>query len=181
MLIIYFLTLKARHFYLILLPNIDFMNTFKLFLFGLLLTSVATFAQVNNGRYRGNPIDQFHQSQQPKQPSSEEIEEAQTESIDKYMDKLNKALNLDELQFIAIKNEFQSNAKSVNIVMKKEDSQEAKSTEVKALVDKMDANINSYLNKEQREKYEIFKTDMKNGKKDKKDKKNKKKDTSTQE
>lgn len=150
------------------------MNAFKLFLLGLIFTSAATVAQVNNGTFR-NQNNQFQNNQPPKQPTAEEIEEARTESIDKHMAKLKAALNLDELQFIAIKNEFASNAKNVNIVMKKEDSQEDKSKEVKALVDKMEATINSYLNKEQKEKYQVFRANMINGKKDKKDKKKDKK------
>ena len=55
--------------------------------------------------------------------------------------------------------------------MKKEDSPEDKSNEIKALIDKTEVTINSYLNKEQKEKYQIFKTNSKSKKKEKKGKK----------
>jgi hypothetical protein len=54
--------------------------------------------------------------------------------------------------------------------MKKEDSQEDKSNEVKALMDKTEATINSYLSREQKEKYLLFRANL-NKKKDKKGKK----------
>ena len=78
---------------------------------------------------------------------------------------------MDELQAIAIKNEILTNSKNIDIVMKKEDSNEVKEKEVKALMDKTEVVINSYLNKEQKEKYLIFKANKKEKKKDKKSKK----------
>jgi hypothetical protein len=116
----------------------------------------------------------------PKPPSAEEIEKSRNEYVDKYMVKLKDALTLDDLQVIAIKNELITNSKSIDIVMKKEeDSQEDKSKEVRALMDKTEATINSYLNKEQKEKYLLFRANL-NKKKDKdkdkkKEKENKKK------
>lgn len=107
----------------------------------------------------------------PKKPTTEEIDKDRNEFVDKYLIKLKAALNLDELQAIAIKNEILSNSKNIDIVMKKEDSNEAREKEVKALMDKTEVVINSYLNKEQKEKYLIFKTNKKEKKKDKKSKK----------
>ena len=149
------------------------MNFIKRLFFGLLLTSVSVFSQSNYGSNRN-----LRSEPTPNKPTAQEIQEQRNEHIDKYIAKLKAELNLDALQEIAIKNEILSNTKNVDIVMKKEDSPEAKSTEVKALIDKTEVIINSYLNKEQKEKYLIFKE---NSKSKKKDKKGKKEDKSTEE
>lgn len=135
------------------------MYTLKLFFFGLLLTSFGGFSQ----NYYGMNRDLIDNST-PKKQSTEEINKERNEYVDKYMAKLKTALNLDELQQIAIKNEIISNSKNIDIVMKKEDLGEDKEKEVKALMDKTEVIINSYLNKEQKEKYLLFKAN-KNDKK----------------
>jgi hypothetical protein len=147
------------------------MNTFRIFIFSLLFTSVGTFAQ---GQGYSSNRDLQHPAPENK-PTAEEINKSRAESVDKYMVKLKEALNLDELQEIAIRNEVLAHAKNVDIVMKKEDNQEDKAKEIKALFDKNDVTINSYLNKEQKEKYVIFLANWKNKKKDKKEKKSNKK------
>ncbi|MCF6132949.1 hypothetical protein [Flavobacterium wongokense] len=161
------------------------MKVFKIFLFALMLSSCSVFSQYyNNGYgtdYRRYSLDRSMTGMDNKQkePSPEEIEKMRSEQIDKYMVIMKEKLMLDELQFIAIKNEITSNSKNVDIVMKKESSQEEKNTESKALLDKMDIRIKSYLNKTQKEKYDVFLEEMKNNKnirKDKKDKKSKKED-----
>lgn len=146
------------------------MKTFKLFLFLLLILSSNSFAQNYYGR---NPMSRgpMHTTQ-PKKPSAEDIQEYRDEQIDNYMTKLKEEVKLDDLQFIAIKNEIVANNKSIDIVLKKEDSQEAKNNEVIALRTKTEKTILSYLNKDQKEKYETFKLNF-NKKKDKKGKKKK--------
>jgi len=142
------------------------MKTFKIFILNLLLSATGSFAQ----NYYGVNRD-LRDNRTPKPPTPEEIEKARVEYVDKYLVKLKDAVNLDELQVIAIKNELISNSKNIDIVMKKEDVQEEKSKEVKALMDKTEVVINSYLNKEQKEKYQIFRANMKTKKKEKKGKK----------
>lgn len=142
------------------------MTFLKRLFFGLLLTSVSAFSQSYYGKNR-DLID----NSTPKKPTAQEIDNQRNEYVDKYMAILKAELNLDALQEIAIKNEILSNSKNIDIVMKKEDSQEDKNTEVKALMDKTEVIINSYLSKEQKEKYQIFRTNMKSKKKDKKHKK----------
>lgn len=142
------------------------MKTFKIFILSLLLSSTGTFAQ----NYYGVNRD-LRDNRTPKPPTPEEIEKARVEYVDKYLVKLKEAVNLDELQVIAIKNELISNSKNIDIVMKKEDVQEEKSKEVKALMDKTEVVINSYLNKEQKEKYQVFRANLKTKKKEKKGKK----------
>lgn len=142
------------------------MYTLKLFFFGLLLTSLSGFSQ----NYYGMNRDLIDNST-PKKQTTEEINKERNEYVDKYMAKLKTELNLDELQLIAIKNEIISNSKNIDIVMKKEDLGEEKEKEVKALMDKTEVIINSYLNKEQKEKYLLFKAKKNEKKKDKKSKK----------
>jgi hypothetical protein len=92
------------------------------------------------------------------------------------MEQLKKELSLDELQTIAIRNEVITNRKNVEILMKKESSEEEKSKQIKAMMDRTDVTINSYLNKDQKEKYKILTEKMKSGKKIKKGKKEEVKD-----
>jgi predicted RND superfamily exporter protein len=158
------------------------MNVFKLFLFLLLFSSLSSFSQGyynNQGNYTG--LDRrlsnagANNSTQSK-PTPEGIEKERTARIEKFMVKLKEELTLDELQQIAIRNEITSNSKNVDIVMKKEITDEGKNTEIKALMEKTEARINSYLNKEQKEKFKVFSENLKTKKTDKKDKKGKKED-----
>lgn len=143
------------------------MKILRIFIFSLLLTSLGAFAQ--GGSYYGVNRD-LRDNRTPKPPTPEEIEKNRNDNVEKYMVKLKAALNLDELQSIAIKNEIMANSKNVDIVMKKEEDVD-KATEVKAIMEKTDIVINSYLNKEQKEKYLIFKANVKPKKKEKKGKK----------
>ncbi|WP_333600630.1 hypothetical protein [Flavobacterium sp.] len=148
------------------------MNIFKIVFFSLMLTAVSASAQYGNsyGGMRNNGIPQS----EPKKPSPEAIEKERAERIDKIMEKLKTELNLDELQFIAIKNEIAANNKSIEIVIKSENSDEDKGKEVKAIQEKTDKTINSYLNTEQKEKYQKLKEERNSKKDDRNDKKKKK-------
>ena len=148
------------------------MNIFRILLFGLLFTSLCAFSQVNDyTRYGGVDRDIAGANSKPKKLTAEEIDQIRNENVDKYMSKLKAELNLDELQLIVIKNEILSNSRNVDIIMKKDGTQEDKNNEVKALFEKTQVTINSYLNKEQKEKYQLFIANVKTKKKDKKDKK----------
>lgn len=151
------------------------MNTIRILLFGLLFTSLCAFSQeYNYNRYGGVDRDIAGNNSKPKKLTAEEIDQIRNENVDKYMSKLKVELNLDELQIIAIKNEILSNTKNVDIIIKKDGTQEDKNNEVKALFDKTQVTINSYLNKEQKEKYQLFIANVNNKKKDKKTKKEEK-------
>jgi hypothetical protein len=168
MLIIYFLTLMLEYFYIFLPPKYRLMNAFRIFIFTLLLVSAGTFAQ-------GYGVNRdLRDNSTPKPPTAEEIDKSRNEYVDKYIVKLKAAVDLDELQVIAIKNELIANSKSIDIVMKKEDSQEDKKNEVKALMDKTEVVVNSYLNKNQKEKYLLFRANLNKKTKEKKGKKEEK-------
>ncbi len=107
----------------------------------------------------------------PVKPSAVEIEKAKANQVDKYIAYLKTELTLDELQVIAIKNEIASNLKNIDIVAKKETSEEDKAKEIKALTDRTEIIIISYLTTEQKEKYKALMEERRSGKKNKKDKK----------
>ena len=157
------------------------MKTRKLLFFSILLISIGAKAQYGNnqygntsGRLRTNPFPKSS----PSKPSTEDIEEAKSKKIDAIMAKLKTDLSLDELQFIAIKNEIVASNSSIEIVMKKEKSEEDKSNDIKAINEKTDKTINSYLNADQKVKYLKRKEDKALNKDEKKKKREKKDKTS---
>ncbi|MEC4049467.1 hypothetical protein OX284_008495 [Flavobacterium sp. SUN046] len=83
-------------------------------------------------------------------------EKEKAEKIDKIMEKFKKDLNLDELQMFAIRNEVVANSKSMEAIMKSENSNDDKGKEAEAVNEKTDRIINTYLNKEQKEKYKVL-------------------------
>ena len=131
------------------------MNYNKIFFVFFILISFTTSAQFvngNNNRYGGMQ----NNYQTPSKPSPAILEKEKNEKIEKYIEKLNKELTLDELQYIAIKKEIISNSKNVDNVMKKELSEEIKAKEITFLIEQLDQNIKSYLNDSQKEKYQIL-------------------------
>lgn len=155
------------------------MNTFKLFAFALLVSSVSSFSQSYNPyNQRGygsmnRDMTGAHDNTQSK-PSQAEIEKSRTTKIEKFIAELKEELTLDDLQVIAIRNEITTNSKNVDIIIKKEISEEDKNTEIKALMQQTESRIGMYLNKIQKEKFAAFTAERKNPKKEKKDKKGKK-------
>jgi|688.fasta_scaffold357368_2 hypothetical protein len=151
------------------------MKTLKTLLFSLLILSSAAFAQ--NFNQNGYGVNQdLGRNSSPSKPSQQDIDENNSKQLDRFMEQLKKELSLDELQTIAIRNEVTTNRKNVEILMKKENSEEEKSKQIKAMMDRTDVTINSYLNKDQKEKYKILTEKMKSGKKIKKGKKEEVKD-----
>ena len=152
------------------------MKTLKLIFFTILLYSITASAQYGynpngiTGRLRNN----YPQTQSsPTKPSTEDIENEKNKKVDQIMAKLKEELSLDELQFIAIKNEITSSTKNIEIVLKKENSEEDKSNDIKAIKEQTDKNINSYLNAGQKEKYLKLKEENALNKEAKKKKKKK--------
>ena len=143
------------------------MKTLKILLFSLLIMSSAAIAQNFNQNGYGVNTD-LGRNSSPSKPSQQDIDENNSKQLDRFMEQLKKELSLDELQTIAIRNEVTTNRKNVEILMKKENSEEEKSKQIKAMMDRTDVTINSYLNKDQKEKYKILTEKMKSGKKIKK-------------
>lgn len=164
------------------------MKTFKLLFLGLLLTSFGAFAQYGNSMYNNMYNKNYGVNRnigrnysEPKKATPEEIEKNRELQLDKLMEKLKEELTLDDLQVIAIRNEVSNNSKNIDIVVKKETSEDEKSKEINSMMERTNKNINSYLNPVQKDKYKAF---IENGqkKKEKKGKKeNKKEDINTEE
>lgn len=157
------------------------MKTIKIVLIGFLMTSYNALSQnfdpsmnrngvVDRSIGRTNAIEQ--------QPSASDIEKKKMEQLDKIINMLKKELSLDELQAIAIRNEIEKNNRNVDIIRKKEISDDEKSKQIVSMMERTDKLVNSYLNKEQKEKYKIL---IENNKPKNKDKKKKKEDSSVQE
>lgn len=165
------------------------MKSFKPLLFILLFISAGASAQYQYGNdyytktYGVNRnIGRSYTSQKP---SPEQIEKDKKEQLDKFMERLKKELTLDELQAIAIRNEIDKNNKNIDIVIKKEISEDEKSKEITSMMERTDKLVNSYLNPAQKEKYKLLVEESKkkkDGKKEKKGKKEEKKqDTNPEE
>lgn len=154
------------------------MNRYKILIFILCLTTFSVSAQYGSNAYggviRNNGMPETQQT--PKEPTPAEIEKNRTEKIEAYMQQLKQDLTLDELQYIAIKNELTSSSKRMDIVVKSEYTDEEKNSELKSIQEKMEKTILSYLNASQKEKYELLKVQKPNKKDDKKKKKDKEKE-----
>ena len=149
------------------------MKTLLKLLFTFLLFSLNTFAQNFNQNSYGVNRD-LGRNSSPTKPSQEEIDKNNSKQLDKFIEQLKIELSLDELQTIAIKNEVINNRKTVDILLKKETSDDEKSKEIKAMMERTDVIINSYLSKDQKEKYKILTEKLKSPKKSKKEKKKEK-------
>ena len=124
----------------------------KILTITMLLISVASFSQFYPGvdrRIGATPNSQ----QTPAQPSQREIEENRNEQVKKQVDLLKEKLTLDDLQYIAIKNEFLKSFKEVDILLKKEFTEEEKNKQIVAIQGNTEKAILSYLDAQQKEKY----------------------------
>lgn len=151
------------------------MKSFKIVLFFLLLSAVEATAQYGYGNNYGMGMNRNmgtpNTQQTPKEPTPEEIEKNRNERIEGYMKLLKKDLTLDELQYIAIKNEVTTNSKRIDILLKSDLSEEEKNNELKSIQEKIEKTIMSYLNPAQKEKYQLLKTQKPDKKEEKKKKK----------
>ncbi|MGG7036936.1 MAG: hypothetical protein ACI7YS_17340 [Flavobacterium sp.] len=148
------------------------MKNFKSILILSFFISLSVQAQYGNyNRYGAqNGMQNNIPSQPASKPSAEEIEKERTERIEKYMERLKSELSLDELQYIAIKNEIVANSKRIDIIMKKEMPDDAKAQEIDYQVKKIEADVSGYLNDDQKEKYKLILAEKNSKKKSKADK-----------
>lgn len=127
----------------------------------------------SNGRnsQMGSLINQQIQPEKPKEVPVEV-------TAAKMAGEMKEALNLDELQTVAITNVLKESLRERGILLKQEYSQEEQIKNFNALVETTDQKINQYLSKEQKEKYIVYKEELQTKKKTKekpkKDKKEKK-------
>lgn len=106
---------------------------------------------MNGGMQRGAGMQNNGSDRYSKSP--EDLQKEREENIAKTLEKLKTDLNLDALQEIAVKNEITANFKTMDIILKSESSQDEKIAKIESASERMDQNIISYLNPEQKEKY----------------------------
>ncbi len=127
------------------------------------------------GGYGGGGMNQMgsmmNQQGQPEKPKEIPVEV----SVANIIEQMKPALNLDELQVIAISNVLTESIKAQGVLLKQEFSQEDQIKNFQALLENTDRKINQFLSKEQKEKYLVFKEERKNKKKTKEKSKSKEK------
>lgn len=148
----------------------------------LLLSANTISAQYGNGYgngYGGNGYGNGGRMSQMNSGMSQEREKPKEIPVEvtvgKIIERLKTAVNLDELQVIAISNILTESIRSQGIIIKQENSQADKIKDMKALSEITDSKVMVLLNKDQKEKYLAYAEEMKNPKKSKADKKSKKK------
>jgi hypothetical protein len=147
----------------------------------LLLSANTISAQYGNGYgngYGGNGYGNGGRMSQMNSGMSQEREKPKEIPVEvtvgKIIERLKTAVNLDELQVIAISNILTESIRSQGIIIKQENSQADKIKDMKALSEITDSKVMVLLNKDQKEKYLAYAEEMKNPKKSKADKKFKK-------
>jgi len=128
----------------------------------------------NGMNQRGNGMNQMGssmgQQSQPEKPK--EIPAEVTAAA--IMEDMKPALNLDELQVIAVSNVLTESIKTQGVLLKQEYNQEDQMKNFQALAESTDRKINQFLSPEQKEKYLAFKENRKSQKKSKEKSKSKK-------
>ncbi len=142
------------------------MKTFKKLVITLfILFSINTVcAQYGNNGYgngygrANNGMNQMNQGSQDEKPIEVPIEKLTAE----FMEKITPAINLDELQVIAISNVIKESIRTQRILLKQNFSEADQQKNFEALSETTDRKIGEFLNKDQKEKYILFKEEIKN-------------------
>ena len=155
-------------------------HTIAVFVFALFSINIVTAQYGNNGyggngmNQRGNGMNQMGssmgQQSQPEKPKEIPVEV----TVANIMEDMKPALNLDELQVIAVSNVLTESIRTQGILLKQEYSQEDQMKNFQALAETTDRKINQFLSQEQKEKYLVFKEARKSQKKSKEKSKSKK-------
>ena len=116
----------------------------------------------NNGYGNGN--NRMGQMDQGSQQESEKVIPVEV-TVSKIMQKMTPEINLDELQAIAISNVIKESINKKGRILKQNVTQEEQIENFKILGETTDRKILEFLNKDQKEKYLIFKEESKNQKK----------------
>ena len=126
----------------------------------------------NNGYGNGNGYgsNSMGQMDQGSQQESEKVIPVEV-TVSKVMKEMTPAINLDELQVIAISNVLKESMNTQGRILKLNATQEEQMENFKILGETTDRKILEFLNKDQKVKYLIFKEESKNPKKSKSKKK----------
>ncbi len=112
---------------------------------------------MNGGRSGGGMNRGMNQQSQPEKPKEIPVEV----TVGKIMDKMTPALQLDELQVIAISNVLKESIDTQGRILKQETSQDEQIKNFKILSENTDRKIMDFLNADQKPKYLAFKEDRK--------------------
>jgi hypothetical protein len=110
---------------------------------------------------RNNSMNQINQGIPEEKPEEIPVEKTVADIIEL----MKPAVNLDELQVIAISNVLKESIREQGILLKQNFSQEDQIKNFTALSEVTDRKIMAFLNKEQKEKYLLFKETKNNPKK----------------
>ena len=116
-----------------------------------------------SGRGMNQMNSGMNQDNHPDKPKEIPVEV----TVGKIMDEMKVAVNLDELQVIAISNVLIESMKSQGMILKIVTNQDDQIKDFKALSETTDRKINDFLNEDQKPKYLAFKEDRKIQKKSK--------------
>jgi hypothetical protein len=162
------------------IQNMRTIQPILLIVFVLFSTNIVSAQFGNNGmggngmNQRGNGMNQMGSSMgQQSQPEKPKEIPAEV-TVAAIMEDMKPALNLDELQVIAISNVLTESIRTQGVLLKQEYSQEDQMKNFQALAETTDRKINQFLSQEQKEKYVLFREDRKNQKKTKEKSKSKK-------
>ena len=162
-------------------------TTYTFLVFGFMLLSITSIsAQYGGNGYgnngfgggggmnRGGGMNQMgsgmNQGGQPEKPKEVPAEE----TVAKLIERMKPALHLDELQTIAISNVLIENIRTQGVLLKQDFSNEDQMKNFQALSESTDRKINQFLSQDQKEKYLVFKENLKTQKKTKEKSKSKK-------
>lgn len=122
----------------------------------------------SNNAYGGRN-NQIYQGNEPEKPKEIPIEV----TVAKIIEVMKPAINLDELQVIAISNVLAESIREQGILLKQNYSQDDQIKNFQVLSETTDRKIMDFLSKEQKEKFLLFKEERKNPKKKESKKKQK--------
>lgn len=141
----------------------------------MILLSTTVFSQRGYERGYGGMTTQPNAEDQ-KEEHEENNAKLREEALENMMLFLNKELNLNELQSIAIKQIYVDSNKKQGIILKKEEiSQDEKMEALKSLSESTEKKVLDLLDVQQKEKFGIVKAELMKGIKKEKPKKDKKK------
>ncbi len=123
--------------------------------------------------YGGGGMNQMGSTMNQSQPEKPKEIPADVTAA-KIVEDMKPALNLDELQAIAITNVLIESLNTQGRILKQGTTQDEQIKDFQALSESTDRKINQFLSKEQKEKYLVFKEERKNQKKSKEKSKSKK-------
>ena len=122
--------------------------------------SITIYAQNDYGRHNERTSNKYNNEK-----SKEDLAKEKEKNIEKTVSNLKNALQLDELQVIAVQQIITESLRNESIILKKEENEEDKMKAIKYLSETTDSKIVSLLSSSQKEKFNDLKENLKKKKK----------------